>query len=95
MRVAPEAKPLLLPQKKAISSANPVGEKALTPTEIGQRIAGKLGLERVSARAANKKLLSLGYKFLLPESKNQREKKFTTITNRLKKVLMVITLNWK
>lgn len=61
VQVVPEAKPLLLPQKKAIASSNPILEKALTPTEVGQRIAEKLGLEKVSARAVNKKLLSLDY----------------------------------
>ena len=61
MQIAPEAKPLLLPQKKAIASSNSIPEKALTPTEIGQKIAQKLGLEKVSSRAVNKKLLSLGY----------------------------------
>ena len=74
MGVVPEAKPLLLPQKKAISSANPVGEKALTPTEIGQRIAGKLGLERVSARAVNKKLLSLDYQISITRVKKSTGK---------------------
>ncbi|MGK7895885.1 MAG: hypothetical protein AB4372_20295 [Xenococcus sp. (in: cyanobacteria)] len=61
MQVAPEAKPLLLPQKEAIASANPLKEQAVTPTVIGQRLAKKLGLEKISSRAVNKKLLQLGY----------------------------------
>ena len=61
MQIAPEAKPLLLPQKEAIASANPLKEQAVTPTVIGQRLAKKLGLEKVSSRAVNKKLLQLGY----------------------------------
>ena len=74
MQIAPEAKPLLLPQKKAIASANPVPEKALTPTEIGQRIAEKLGLEKVSSRAVNKKLLSLGYQVSITRIKKSTGK---------------------
>ena len=61
MQIAPEAKPLLLPQKEAIVSANPLKEQAVTPTVIGQRLAKKLGLEKISSRAINKKLLQLGY----------------------------------
>ena len=74
MEIAPEAKPLLLPQKKAIASANPVPEKALSPTEIGQRIAEKLGLEKVSARAVNKKLLSLDYQVSITRIKRSTGK---------------------
>ena len=61
MQIAPEAKPLLQPQKEAIASANPLTEQAVTPTVIGQRLAKKLGVEKVSSRAVNKKLLQLGY----------------------------------
>ncbi len=61
MQCMPFAKPLLLPQKKAIASANPIEEQALTPTEIGIRLAQRLGIPKISARAVNKKLLSLGY----------------------------------
>ena len=60
MQCMPFAKPLLLPQKKAIASANPI-EEHLTPTEIGIRVAQKLGVSKISARAVNKKLLSLNY----------------------------------
>ncbi|ELS01148.1 prophage antirepressor [Xenococcus sp. PCC 7305] len=59
--VLPEAKPLLLPQKNAIASANPIEEQPVSPTIIGQRVAAKMGLDKVSAIAVNKKLLSLGY----------------------------------
>ena len=61
IKVAPEAKPLLLPQKEAIASANPLKEQAVTPTVIGQRLAQKLGIAKISSRAVNKKLLQLGY----------------------------------
>ena len=74
MQIAPEAKPLLLPQKKAIASSNPIPEKALTPTEIGHRLAEKLGLEKVSSRAVNKKLLFLGYQVSLTRIKKSTGK---------------------
>ena len=60
MQCMPFAKPLLLPQKKAIVSANPI-EEHLSPTEIGIRLAERLGIPKISARAVNKKLLSLNY----------------------------------
>ena len=71
MQIAPEAKPLLLTQKEAIASANPLTEQAVTPTVIGQRLAKKLGLEKVSSRAINKKLLQLGYQ--IKETNADRE----------------------
>ena len=61
MQIAPEAKPLLLRQKNAIASNHPLKEQAVTPTVIGQRLAKKLGLAKISSRAVNKKLLQLGY----------------------------------
>ena len=56
MQIKPQAKPLLLPHKKAIASANPMPQKYLTPTEVGQELAKRLRLEKVSARAVNKRL---------------------------------------
>ncbi|MEM9273806.1 MAG: hypothetical protein AAGA80_12685 [Cyanobacteria bacterium P01_F01_bin.143] len=61
MQIAPQAKPLLQPQKQAITSAHPLTETAVTPTIIGQRLATKLGHPKISSRAINKKLLALGY----------------------------------
>ncbi len=61
MQIKSEAKPLLLPHKKAIASANPLPEKALSPTEIGVILSKKLGIAKVSARAVNKKLIQLEY----------------------------------
>ena len=61
MQIAPQAKPLLQPQKQAITSAHPLPETAVTPTIIGQRLATKLGHPKISSRAINKKLLALGY----------------------------------
>ena len=61
MQIAPQAKPLLQPQKQAITSAHPLTETAVTPTIVGQRLATTLGLPKISSRAVNKKLLALGY----------------------------------
>ncbi len=61
LQIAPKAKPLLLPQKKAIASANPLPQKYLSPTEVGRELAKRLRLEKVSARAVNKRLLELDY----------------------------------
>ncbi|MGK7938306.1 MAG: hypothetical protein AB4206_21280 [Xenococcaceae cyanobacterium] len=74
IQIAPEAEPLLVPQKKAIAFANPVPEKALTPTEIGQRLAEKLDLEKVSSRAVNKKLLFLDYQVSITRIKKSTGK---------------------
>ena len=61
MQIKPEAKPLLLPQKKAIASSNPIPEKSLNPTELGKIVAKRLGIAKVSARTINKKLIELEY----------------------------------
>ncbi len=61
MAIAPEAELLLLPQKKAIASANPLPEKALSPTDLGVILGQRLGIAKISARAVNKKLFELGY----------------------------------
>ncbi len=58
---APAAEPLLMLHKKAIASANPLPEKALSPTEVGVILGKKLGIAKVSARAVNKKLVELEY----------------------------------
>ncbi len=60
-RLAPAAEPLLMLHKKAIASANPLPEKALSPTELGVILSKKLGIAKVSARAINKKLIELEY----------------------------------
>ncbi len=61
MQIRPEAEPLLLPQKNAIASANPLEEKALSPTQIAEQLTQRLGIAKISARAVNKKLLELNY----------------------------------
>lgn len=61
MKMFPQSVPLLQPQKDAIAAQNPVFELPLTPTEIGKLVADKLGVEKVSAKAINRKLLNLGY----------------------------------
>ena len=60
-QIRPEAEPLLLPQKNAIASANPLEEKALSPTQIAEKLTQRLGITKISARAVNKKLLELDY----------------------------------
>ena len=74
MQIAPEAKPLLLPQKNAIASAKPVKEQAVTPTVIGQRVAKRLGVSKVSSRSVNKKLLQLGYQVSVTKIKKSTGK---------------------
>ncbi len=61
MQIRPEAEPLLLPQKNAIASANPLEEKALSPTQIAEQLTQRLGIAKISARAVNKKLLELDF----------------------------------
>ncbi len=61
MQIRPEAEPLLLPQKNAIASANPLEEKALSPTQIAEKLTQRLGIAKISARAVNKKLLELDF----------------------------------
>ena len=75
MQEIPEAKPLLLPQKKAIASANPIEQQALTPTEIGMRVAERLGVPKISPRAINKKLLQLEYQVSVSRTKKSTGKK--------------------
>lgn len=57
----PDIKPALLKPIKAIASANPLPDVTHTPTEIGVMVAQKLGVDKVSAIAINKKLVELGY----------------------------------
>jgi len=61
MKMFPKSQHLLKRQKDAIASNHPLKEQAVTPTIIGQRLAKKLGIAKISSRAVNKKLLQLGY----------------------------------
>lgn len=61
MEMYPESKPLLKPQKDAIAANNPIFEMPMTPTDIGRELALELGVESISAKAVNRKLLHLGY----------------------------------
>ncbi len=74
MQIKSEAKPLLLPQKKAIASANPLPEKALNPTEVGEELAKHLRIEKVSAQAVNKKLIQLGFQVSIKRTKKSTGK---------------------
>ena len=74
MQIKSEAKPLLLPHKKAIASANPLPEKALSPTEVGEELAKRLKLEKVSARAVNKRLLELEFQVSIKRAKKSTGK---------------------
>ena len=74
MQIKPQAKPLLLPQKKAIASANPLPEKALSPTELGVILSKKLGIAKVSARAVNKRLLELEFQVSIKRTKKSTGK---------------------
>ncbi len=53
----------------AIASANPLPQKALSPSELGEIVAEKLGIAKVSARAINKKLLELSYQLSVKQNK--------------------------
>ena len=70
MKMFPESTPLLKPQKDAIAANKPVFEIPVTPTEIGKLTAEKLGLEKISARAINRKLLHLGYQISITRAKS-------------------------
>ncbi len=61
MKVYPESKQLLKPQKDAIAAFNPLPNVPITPTEIGAIVAERLGREKISAKRINSKLLQLGY----------------------------------
>lgn len=74
MQIKPEAKLLLLAQKNAIASANPLPQKALTPTLVGRELAKRLRLEKVSARAVNKRLLELDYQVSVKRTKKSTKK---------------------
>nr|MDJ0536726.1 hypothetical protein [Xenococcaceae cyanobacterium MO_207.B15] len=74
MQIKPQAKPLLLPQKKAIASANPLPEKALSPTEVGQELTKRLRVDKISAQAVNKKLIQLEFQVSIKRTKKSTGK---------------------
>ncbi len=61
MKMYPEREKLLKPQKEAIAASNPMPEKPMTVTEVGQQLALRLGYPKISAKKVNSKLLELGY----------------------------------
>ena len=61
IKMYPEREKLLKPQKEAIAASNPMPEKPMTATEVGQQLAARLGYQKIAARKVNNKLLQLGY----------------------------------
>ncbi len=61
MKMYPDSEHLLRPQKEAIAASNPLPEKPMTATEVGQQLALRLGYPKISAKKVNSKLLQLGY----------------------------------
>ncbi len=61
MKMYPDSEHLLKPQKEAIAASNPMPEKPMTATEVGQQLALRLGYPKISAKKVNSKLLELGY----------------------------------
>ena len=64
MKMYPDSEHLLKPQKEAIAASNPLPEKPMTATEVGQQLGLRLGYPKISARKVNMKLLQLGYQAL-------------------------------
>ena len=61
MKMYPDSEHLIKPQQEAIAANNPMSEKPMTPTEVGQELAVRLGYPKISAKKVNSKLLELGY----------------------------------
>lgn len=61
MKTYPDRQLILKPQKDAIASSNPLPNAPMTSTEVGKKLAIKLGLSKVSARKVNTRLSELGY----------------------------------
>ena len=74
MKAYPEKQNLLKPQKEAIAASNPLPDKPMTPTEIGELLAVKLGVEKVSAKKVNRRLLDLGYQVSITRIKRSNGK---------------------
>lgn len=61
IKAFPHSSTLLTAQKEAIAAKHPQEELPVTPTKIGKKLAAELGVEKISARAVNTRLLELGY----------------------------------
>lgn len=61
MKLYPERQGLLSAQKNAIAASKPLPELPMTPTEVGQKLGVIFGVEKVSAKKVNSRLLELGY----------------------------------
>lgn len=73
-KMFPEYGNLLIAQKNAIAASNPLPELPMTPTEVGKKLAVSLGLEKVSAKKVNSKLLELGYQLSVTRTKKSNGK---------------------
>ena len=74
MKAYPDRKLLLKPQKDAISASHPLPNMLITPTEIGHKLAVKLGYPKISAKKVNSKLLELGYQVSITRIKRSNGK---------------------
>ena len=73
-KMFPEYDNLLIAQKNAIASVKPLPELPMTPTEIGQELAVRLGYVKISAKKVNSKLLELGYQASITRIKKSNGK---------------------
>ena len=74
LKMYPDSEHLLKPQKEAIAASNPLPNKPLTPTAVGQELAARLGVQKISARKVNMKLLQLGYQASVTRRKRSNGK---------------------
>ena len=73
-KLFPEYGDVLLMQKNAIASVKPLPELPMTPTEIGEKLAVRLGYVKISAFKVNSKLLELGYQVSITRIKKSNGK---------------------
>ena len=74
MKLYPESKEVLKPYREAIAASKPLPEMPMTPTEIGEELAERLGYEKISAKRVNRKLLELGYQISITRTKRSTGK---------------------
>lgn len=74
LKMYPESEHLLKPQKEAIAASNPLPDKPLTATEVGQELSSRLGQQKISARKVNRKLLELSYQVSVTRLKRSNGK---------------------
>ena len=74
MKAYPNRQNFLKPQKDAISASTPLPEAPMTPTDVGHKLAVRLGYPKVSAKKVNSKLLELGYQVSITRIKRSNGK---------------------